>query len=136
MAAKSQKGLGLIGQKGWKFYKETCLGHLPLALSRRLSCFLCFMRRFWNHVLTCVSLSPNAVASSTLSGVDRYRCASKRFSRPDSCGSLNTVRALRRRQWRNAFTPIPRPRASSGTQPGAPKKGAPPNKLAAKLAPH
>lgn len=99
-------------------------------MSRRRSCFLCFMRRFWNQVFTCVSLSPKAVASSTRSGVDRYRCPSNRFSRPDSCGSLNTVRAFLRRQWRRAFTPIPSPRASSGTQPGAPKKGAPPNRLA------
>lgn len=63
-----------------------------------LSCFLCFMRRFWNHVFTCVSDKLRAFASSTLSGVERYLCASNLFSRPCSCWSLNTVRALRRRQ--------------------------------------
>lgn len=110
--------------------------HSPLAVSRRRSCFLCFIRRFWNQVLTCVSLKPSAVASSTRSGVDKYRCASKRFSSPESCGSLKTVRALRRRQCLRAFTPMPKPRASSGTQPGAPKKGAPPNRLAAKSGCH
>lgn len=94
------------------------------------SCFLCFIRRFWNHVLTCdrqvsapfskgfhsrtmemkclwcvcvcvytcVSDRLRAVASSTLSGVDRYRWISNLFSSPDSWESENTVRAFRRRQ--------------------------------------
>lgn len=43
-----------------------------VVISRRRNCFLCFMRRFWNHVFTCVSLRPNADANSTRSGVDRY----------------------------------------------------------------
>lgn len=80
--------------------------------SRRLSCFLCFMRRFWNHVFTCVSLRPSADASSTLSGVERYLWASNLFSNPVSWGSLNTVLAFRRRQCLRA--PIPSPKAKSG----------------------
>lgn len=48
--------------------------------------------------LTCVSERLSAVASSTRSGVERYRCISKRFSRPESCESEKTVRAFRRRQ--------------------------------------
>lgn len=47
---------------------------------------------------TCVSDRLSWFASSTLSGVDRYRWASNRFSSPFSCWSLNTVRAFRRRQ--------------------------------------
>lgn len=117
--------------------------------SRRRNCFLCFMRRFWNQVFTWVSLSPSADASSTRSGVDRYLLgygqyipkinnifyifhtasfiimssylwASKRFSKPVSCGSLKTVLAFRRRQWRNAFTPIPMLSASSDETPQPP----------------
>lgn len=45
-----------------------------LVNSRRRNCFLCFMRRFWNQVLTCVSLRPKAEANSTRSGVDKYLC--------------------------------------------------------------
>lgn len=46
--------------------------YLPELTSRLRNCFLCFMRRFWNHVFTCVSLRPRATANSTRSGVDRY----------------------------------------------------------------
>lgn len=95
------------------------------------SCFLCFIRLFWNHVFTCVSLSPSAVASSTLSGVDRYLWASNLFSRPVNCGSLNTVLAFLRLQCLSALTPIPRPNAISDIpQAPAGNKWAPPNKLA------
>ena len=48
--------------------------------------------------LTCVSDSWSWLASSTLSGVERYLCASNLFSRPPSCASLNTVLAFLRRQ--------------------------------------
>lgn len=51
---------------------------LLVVISRRRNCFLCFMRRFWNHVFTCVSLRPNAEANSTRSGVDRYLCMNGR----------------------------------------------------------
>lgn len=47
---------------------------------------------------TCVSDRLSAVASSTLSGVDRYRWISNLFSRPDSCESEKTVRAFLRLQ--------------------------------------
>lgn len=46
-----------------------------MVTSLRRNCFLCFMRRFWNHVFTCVSLRPSAEASSTRSGVERYLLA-------------------------------------------------------------
>lgn len=46
-----------------------------LVISRRRNCFLCFIRRFWNQVFTCVSLNPKAEANSTLSGVDKYLVA-------------------------------------------------------------
>lgn len=49
-------------------------------------------------VCTCVSDRLSAVASSTLSGVDRYRWISNLFSRPDSCESEKTVRAFLRLQ--------------------------------------
>lgn len=62
---------------------------LPLVFSFR-SCFLCFIRRFWNHVFTWVSDRCNAAASSTLSGVLRYLCTSNLASKPASCWSLNT----------------------------------------------
>lgn len=47
---------------------------------------------------TCVSDRLSAVASSTLSGVDRYRWISNLFSRPESCESEKTVRAFLRLQ--------------------------------------
>lgn len=101
----------------------------PELMSLRRICFLCFIRRFWNQVFTCVSLRPSAEASSTRSGVDRYRWASNRFSNPVSCGSLNTVRAFLLRQCRNVLTPIPIPKAISGTgHPLPPNKWAPLNK--------
>ena len=50
------------------------------------------------YVYTWVSDRLSCAASSTRSGVDRYLWASNRFSNPCSCWSLNTVRALRRRQ--------------------------------------
>lgn len=48
-------------------------------------------------VCTCVSDKPKLFANSTRSGVLKYFCVSKRFSKPLNCWSLNTVRALRRR---------------------------------------
>lgn len=89
-------------------------------------CFLCFILRFWNHVFTCVSLRLSAFASSTLSGVERYRWAENLFSSPNknkkshsisskmllkchkpvSWGSLNTVRAFLLRQCFKAFKEI------------------------------
>ena len=54
--------------------------------------------RLAQYSLTCVSERLRAVARSTLSGVERYLCASNRRSRPHSCASENTVRAFRRRQ--------------------------------------
>ena len=39
--------------------------------SCRRNCFLCFIRRFWNQVLTWVSDKCKAWANSTLSGVER-----------------------------------------------------------------
>lgn len=52
--------------------------------------------------------------------------ASKRFSNPVNCGSLNTVRAFRRRQCLSALTPIPKPRAiSAGTPHPLPGKKLP-----------
>lgn len=62
-----------------------------------LSLFLCVDRSL-RRVCTCVSDRLRAVASSTLSGVERYRWISNRFSRPDSCESEKTVRAFRRLQ--------------------------------------
>lgn len=132
------------------------------------------MRRFWNQVFTCFSLSPRATANSTRSGVDRYLwvkkrlqilesrslngllvvkhreaskiseiivkfvgfgrisylCPSKRFSNPVNCGSLKTVRAFLRRQWRNAFTFIPKPIAISAEHPPPGKKFSPVNRPA------
>lgn len=59
-----------------------------------------------------------------------YLWASKRFSKPVNCGSLNTVRAFRRRQCLNAFTPIPNPRAiSDGTEQPLPGKKFAPLKI-------
>lgn len=78
----------------------------PLSSCIFLSCFLCFIRRFWNHVFTCVSLRLKADASSTLSGVERYLWAANLFSRPVSWGSLKTVRAFLRRQCFSALRDI------------------------------
>lgn len=47
---------------------------------------------------TWVSDRLRALASSILSGVLKYLCASNRFSNPFNCWSLNTVRAFLRRQ--------------------------------------
>jgi hypothetical protein len=47
-----------------------------------LICFLCFIRLFWNQVFTWVSDRFRAPASSTRSGVERYRWDSNRFSKP------------------------------------------------------
>lgn len=70
-----------------------------------------------NDIFTCVSLRFKAVASSTRSGVLKYRCAANLFSNPVNCGSLNTVLAFRLRQCFKA------PRESSLTEgaiaPGA-----------------
>ncbi|KAK0136593.1 Jhy [Merluccius polli] len=60
--------------------------------SESLECF----RSSWAF-LSCFLLS--AVASSTRSGVDRYRWISKRFSRPDSCESENTVLPDVKKYW-------------------------------------
>lgn len=70
-------------------------------LKRNVLC--CFDRRLTSKrvcacVCTCVSDRLSAVASSTLSGVDRYRWISNLFSRPDSCESEKTVRAFLRLQ--------------------------------------
>lgn len=46
----------------------------------------------WYGKLSC---TPADRQWTHLSGVDRYFCFSKRFSRPISCSSVNTVRLLR-----------------------------------------
>lgn len=62
----------------FEFYAKTNylralnLIRLPVLTSRLRNCFLCFIRRFWNQVFTCVSLRPRAAANSTRSGVDKY----------------------------------------------------------------
>lgn len=87
-----------------------------------LTIFFHFILRFWYHVFTCNWLRPRDSARSILeraggtfsrasrhlppplgsawphsylSGVERYFCFSKRFSRPISCSSVNTVRLRR-----------------------------------------
>jgi hypothetical protein len=65
--------------------------------------------------LTWVSERLSAFANSTLSGVERYRWASNRFSRPVSWWSENTVLAFRRRQ---CFAPrSPEPPANRPPKP-------------------
>lgn len=81
--------------------------HSIQAVHFRIACFcahVCFL--FYPSISfclcvrarTCVSDRLSAVASSTLSGVDRYRWISNLFSRPDSCESEKTVRAFLRLQ--------------------------------------
>lgn len=69
---------------------EFWLPLLPALVFNFLNCFLCFIRRFWNHVFTWVSERWRAAASSTLSGVLRYLCTSNLASKPANCWSLNT----------------------------------------------
>ena len=49
------------------------------------------------NVRTCDSVNPKTAARSLLSGVDRYFWDSNLASKPLSCASEKTVRALRRR---------------------------------------
>ena len=59
-----------------------------------VSCFLRFILRFWNQVLTCVSLRSRDEASSILSGTERYFFSANFDSRPSSCISVKTVRSF------------------------------------------
>lgn len=64
------------------------------ALSCSLSCFFHFVRRFWNHVLTCCSVSPSCFASTSLSGTERYFWREKLSSSVTICSAVKTVRAF------------------------------------------
>lgn len=54
--------------------------------------FFCFMRRFWNHILTCVSLSSRVAAISTLRARLRYLLKWNSFSSSVSCRVVKLVR--------------------------------------------
>lgn len=54
-----------------------------------------FIRRFWNHILTCVSVSMRLVASSYRCGRVKYFWAWKWRSRVSSCWLENAVRGRR-----------------------------------------
>ena len=78
------------------------LGGLALSCSALSSlcwsttcCFLHFILLFWNQVFTCVSLSSNRLASSILSGTERYFFSANLVSSPSNCFSVNTVLSLR-----------------------------------------
>lgn len=90
--------------------RYSSIGSISSVISQYLSVyvrhFLSFFDSFFNVCVsglgvcarTCVSDRLSAVASSTLSGVDRYRWISNLFSRPESCESEKTVRAFLRLQ--------------------------------------
>ena len=54
--------------------------------------FFCFMRRFWNQILTCVSLSSRVAAISTLRARLRYLLKWNSFSSSVSCRVVKLVR--------------------------------------------
>ena len=56
--------------------------------------FFITYRRFWNHVLTCVSVRLSLAANSWRSWTLRYFCFSNDFSKFWSCESENAVRAF------------------------------------------
>ena len=64
------------------------------ALSCSLSCFFHLVRRFWNHVLICCSVSPSCLASTSRSGTERYFWREKFSSRTTICSAVKTVRAF------------------------------------------
>lgn len=57
--------------------------------------FFHFIRRFWNHVLTCASFRPRICANFALLVESRYFCSEKVFSRTRSWRSVKTVRDFR-----------------------------------------
>ena len=57
----------------------------PSGGSRCCVCRLCFMRRFWNHTLTCLSVRSNKAAISTRRGRHRYLLKWNSFSSSSSC---------------------------------------------------
>lgn len=54
--------------------------------------FFCFIRRFWNQILTCVSLSSRVAAISTLRARLRYLLKWNSFSSSVSCRVVKLVR--------------------------------------------
>lgn len=87
----------------------------PLWFSLLCVCRLCFIRLFWNHTFTCLSVRSNRAAISTLLGRHRYLLKWNSFSSSSSCVLVYAV--LSRRE------PPPPPPALS-TISGEPRKQA------------
>lgn len=58
-------------------------------------CFFHFVRRFWNQILTCVSVKLNDIARFKRSHTERYRVVLNLFSKATSCSYVNAVLARR-----------------------------------------
>ena len=58
-------------------------------------CFFHFVRRFWNQILTCVSVRLNERAKLSLSQTDKYLVLLNLFSKATSCSYVKAVLALR-----------------------------------------
>lgn len=64
------------------------------AISPSFILFFCFIRRFWNQILTCVSLSCNAEAISMRLARVRYLLKWNSFSSSVSCLVVKLVRPV------------------------------------------
>lgn len=56
--------------------------------------FFCFILRFWNHILTCVSFNPSDAAISILLALVRYLLKWNSFSNSVSCLFVKFVRPM------------------------------------------
>lgn len=56
--------------------------------------FFCFILRFWNQILTCVSFSSSVAATSTLRALVRYLLKWNSFSSSVSCLVVKLVRII------------------------------------------
>lgn len=83
----------------------------PLWFSLHWVCRLCFMRRFWNQTLTCLSVRSSRAAISTLLGRHRYLLKWNSFSSSSSCVLVYAV--LSRRE-----PPPPPPLSTISGEPG------------------
>ena len=89
-------GLFVAGDCGWMVgsvveasLRTSCSS--PSSCSSVTCCFLHFILRFWNQVLTCVSLSSRRPANSMRSGTLKYFFSANLVSSPSNCFSVNTV---------------------------------------------
>lgn len=74
--------------------EEQRVARLIIGTVPSFSRFFCFILRFWNQILTCVSFSSRVAATSTLRALVKYLLKWNSFSSSVSCLVVKLVRIM------------------------------------------